>query len=303
MDVISKFLEQVSWEDILFTVMRIALILVLTWIIIAVVKVALKRMEAKLIQRGHDAGEILTESTKRAETLAHLLRKGSIIILWLMAALVILRELGVEITPILASAGIVGLAVGFGAQNLVRDVISGFFIILENQVRVGDVAIVNGTGGLVEKVNFRTIVLRDLSGVVHIFPNGTINTLSNVTKEWSAYVFDIGVAYKEDTDRVVELMKEVGGKLREDPRYGPLMIDDVEVFGVDDFADSAVMIKGRIRTLPIKQWEVGREFRRRLKQAFDRAGVEIPFPHQSIYFGEVSKPIDVRLMQPAESSR
>jgi len=177
----------------------------------------------------------------------------------------------------------------------VRDVISGFFIILENQVRVGDVAVVNGTGGLVEMVNFRTLVLRDLSGVVHIFPNGTVTTLSNMTKEWSAYVFDIGIAYKEDTDRVVEIMRRVGEELREDRYFGALMIDDVEVFGVDQFADSAVVIKGRLRTRPIKQWEVGREYRRRLKQAFDRDGVEIPFPHRSIYFGEVSKPIDVML--------
>jgi small conductance mechanosensitive channel len=210
--------------------------------------------------------------------------------------LVILRELGVDIAPILASAGIVGLAVGFGAQNLVRDVISGFFMILENQVRVGDVAIVNGTGGLVERVNFRTIVLRDLSGVVHVFPNGAINTISNMTSEWSAYVFDIGVAYKEDVDRVIQIMRDTGKALREDKKFGPLMVDDIEVFGVDQFADSAVVIKGRLRTKPIKQWDVGREYRRRLKYAFDEAGIEIPFPHRSIYFGEASKPFAAQLL-------
>jgi len=208
-----------------------------------------------------------------------------------MAALVVLRELGVEIGPILASAGVAGLAIGFGAQNLVRDVISGFFLILENQVRVGDVAVVNGTGGLVERVNFRTIVLRDLSGTVHVFPNGTITTLANLTREWSAYVFDIGVAYKEDVDRVMEIMREVGRELRADESFGHNMVADVEVFGVDAFADSAVVIKGRLRTKPIKQWDVGREYRRRLKHAFDAQGIEIPFPHRSIYFGEASKPI------------
>lgn len=146
---------------------------------------------------------------------------------------------------------------GFGAQNLVKDVISGFFMILENQVRVGDVAIVNGTGGLVEQINFRTIVLRDLSGVVHIFPNGSVNTLANMTREWSAYVLDIGVAYKENVDRVMDVMRAVGAELRADEKYGALMIEDIEISGVDKFDDSAVVIRARLKTLPIKQWRSG----------------------------------------------
>lgn len=193
---------------------------------------------------------------------------------------------------------------GFGAQNLVKDVISGFFMILENQVRVGDVAIVNGTGGLVEQINFRTIVLRDLSGVVHIFPNGSVNTLANMTREWSAYVLDIGVAYKENVDRVMDVMRAVGAELRADEKYGALMIEDIEISGVDKFDDSAVVIRARLKTLPIKQWEVGREYRRRLKHAFDREGIEIPFPHRSIYFGEASKPFRAALetRQPAANA-
>ena len=169
-------------------------------------------------------------------------------------------------------------------------------MILENQVRVGDVAVVNGSGGLVEKVNFRTIVLRDLSGTVHVFPNGTINTMANLTSEWSAYVFDIGVAYKEDVDKVMEHMRQVGKEMRADKKFGPLMVDDVEIFGVGDFADSAVNIKGRLKTKPIKQWDVGREYRRRLKYRFDAEGIEIPFPHRSIYFGETSKPFAAQLL-------
>ena len=260
----------------------------------------LRKMEKRLVQRGQEEGDVPTEAAKRAETLVRLLRQGVVIVVWVMFGLVILRQLGVEIGPILASAGVAGLAVGFGAQNLVRDVISGFFMILENQVRVGDVAIVNGTGGLVERVNFRTIVLRDLSGVVHVFPNGTVSTLANLTREWSAYVFDIGVAYKEDTDRVIQIMKQVGEELREDVHFGRLMVADVEIFGVDAFADSAVIIKGRLKTLPIKQWEVGREFMRRIKKTFDREGIEIPFPHQSIYFGEASKPFLAQLINSEE---
>ena len=217
--------------------------------------------------------------------------------MWLTAFLVILREIGVEIGPIIAGAGIVGLAVGFGAQNLVRDFISGFFITMENQVRVGDVAQINGTGGLVEKINFRTIVLRDLSGVVHIFPNGTINTLSNMTKEWSAYIFDIGVAYKENTDKVVEILKAVVDEMMNDKDYGKLILEKPEIFGVDKFGDSSVVIKGRIKTMPIRQWYVGREFLRRVKLAFDEKNIEIPFPHRTIYFGEESKPFDLKIIE------
>lgn len=299
MDLILKYFENIKWEDIIFASLRILLILILVWIFLAVMRKLLHRLEKALIDKAHAEGEVPGEAAKRAETLVRLLRQGVIIVVWVIAFLLILRQLGVDIGPVLASAGIVGVAVGFGAQHLVRDVISGFFMILENQVRVGDVAIINGTGGLVERINFRTIVLRDLSGIVHTFPNGTINTLANMTREWSAFVFDIGVAYKEDTDKVIEVLKQVGAELRQDPQFGPLMLGDVEIFGVDKFADSAVVIKGRTRTLPIKQWDVGREFQRRVKKAFDRLGIEIPFPHLSVYFGEASKPFLAHLVKSA----
>ena len=167
-------------------------------------------------------------------------------------------------------------------------------------MRVGDVAIVNGTGGLVEEINFRTMVLRDLSGTVHVFPNGTINTLSNMTKTWSAYVFELGVAYKENTDKVIEIVKEVASKLRDDPEFGPSILEPVEVYGVDKLGDSSVVIKGRIKTKPIRQWATGREFLRRVKQAFDEKGIEIPFPHRTFYFGEASPPVDLRLLEKAQ---
>ncbi|MGM0594376.1 MAG: mechanosensitive ion channel family protein [Pseudomonadota bacterium] len=301
MQLLNDYIASFSWESIIDTSLRIFIILLVLWGISALLRSALKSLEARLVAKSNE-DEPLSEAQKRAETLVRLLRQGVVIMLWVVGLLIILREFGVDITPILASAGILGLAVGFGAQNLVRDVISGFFLILENQVRVGDVAIVNGTGGLVEEVNFRTIVLRDLSGVVHVFPNGTITTLANMTNEWSAYVFEIGVAYKEDVDRVMALMKAVGAELREDEKFGPLMMEDIEVFGVDAFADSAVKIKGRLTTRPIKQWEVGREFRRRLKYAFDREGIEIPFPHRSIYFGEASKPFAAQLINETDEA-
>ena len=296
MDLILKFVEDIDWQTIMFGALRILLVLLIAWIIMIAVRIVLGRFEKRLTRKTQVEGEGPTEASKRAETLVRLLRQGVRIALSIVVLLIILREVGVDIGPILASAGIVGLAVGFGAQNLVRDVISGFFLIMENQVRVGDVAVVNGKGGLVEDINFRTIVLRDLSGVVHVFPNGAIDTLANMTREWSAYVFDIGVAYKEDVDKVMEIMKDEGSKLREDEVFGALMIEDIEIFGVDQFADSAIVIKGRLRTKPIKQWDVGREYRRRLKIRFDQEGIEIPFPHRSIYFGEASSPVLAQLV-------
>ena len=256
-----------------------------------------------MLIKAKESTEAVPGSTKkRVTTLAGILHTISRFVVWAIVIVITLDQVGVNVGPILAGAGIAGLALGFGAQNLVRDVISGFFMILEDQVRVGDVAIINGTGGLVEAITFRTIVLRDLSGVVHVFPNGTISTLSNMTKGWSAYVIDVGVAYKEDTDRVVEVMKQVGRELKEDPEFGPNMVDDIEVFGVDNFGDSEVTIKARLKTRPIQQWNIGREYRRRLKKAFDAQGIEIPFPHHSIYMGEASKPFELLVKQVADQS-
>ena len=297
MDVVRQFLGAVPWETTIGTILHILLIVLLAWVAMAVLKRVLTQLENRLLRRGETAGEPPTESAKRVETLVRLVRQGTYLALWITVGLVLLKEIGVDIAPILAGAGIVGLAVGFGAQNLVRDVISGFFFILENQVRVGDVAIVNGTGGLVEQLNFRTIVLRDLSGTVHVFPNGTVTTLSNMTHEWSAYVFEIGVAYKEDTDRVTAVLQEVADGLQADDTFGPMILEPVEMMGVDKLGDSSVVIKGRLKTRPIRQWAVGREFLRRVKHAFDAQGIEIPFPHRTLYFGEASRPFDLRLVE------
>lgn len=297
MEFIRNYLVKVNWQSIVDTTLRIFIILILVWVAISLLKKLLGRLEKHLVLKGQIEGEPPTESAKRVNTLINLVRQAMYLAIWITVILVILREFGLDIAPLLAGAGILGLAVGFGAQNLVRDIISGFFIILENQIRVGDVAIVNDTGGLVEQINFRTIVLRDLSGVVHIFPNGTVTTLSNMTQEWSAYVFDLGVAYKENTDEVTEVIKDVCAEMQSDEIYGPLILEEAEIFGVDKFGDSAVIIKGRIKTKPIRQWSVGREFNRRVKFAFDARGIEIPFPHRTLYAGKATKPFDLRLME------
>ncbi len=233
------------------------------------------------------------EDSKHAHTLVSIVRRAGRVAIGVMVLLLVLTQLGIDIGPLLASAGVVGLAIGFGAQELVKDFFFGFFLLLEGHIRLGDVAIINGTGGLVEKMGMRTTVLRDLAGVVHVFRNGNINSLSNMTKEWSAMVFDIGVAYKEDTDAVSKVMKEVAEQLKKDSELGPKILEPIEIFGLDAFGDSAVVIKARLKTRPIAQWEVGREYRRRLKKAFDQRGIEIPFPHRTLYWGEASPPFKV----------
>lgn len=279
--------------------LRIGVILVAGAVAIRFLRAAFLRLEGLLVKAGEATETVPGATRKRVATLTGLLRTLATVLLWTVVGAICLGQLGVDITPILAGAGIVGLAVGFGAQNLVRDVISGFFLVLENQVRVGDVAIVNGTGGLVESITFRTIVLRDLSGVVHVFPHGTVGTLSNMTLGWSGYVLDVGVAYKEDTDRVVAVMRAVAEELRQDPAFADMILEPLEVFGVDQFGESEVVIKARFKTQPIQQWAVGREYRRRLKKAFDAEGIEIPFPHRSIYVGEASKPFPIALREAA----
>jgi small conductance mechanosensitive channel len=276
---------------------RILLVLLIGYVSVRFLGVALGRLEQMLIRAGERTELVAGATRKRVTTLTGLLSTLAIVVVWAIVAVICLDQIGLDVTPILAGAGIIGLAVGFGAQNLVRDVISGFFLVLENHVRVGDVAVVNGTGGLVEAITFRTIVLRDLAGVVHVVPNGAITTLANMTKGWSGYVIDVGVAYKEDTDRVVDVMTVVAEDLRKDARFGPMILEPIEVFGVDDFKESEVTIKARLKTVPIQQWAVGREYRRRLKKAFDARGIEIPFPHRSLYVGTATGPLEVMLRQ------
>jgi small conductance mechanosensitive channel len=292
-------LERVDWEQVFLSFvsssLRILVVLVVAWVLLRIAMLSLRRTERALIERGRREGEAPGETVKRTETLLRLIRQAILILVWTVTTLVVLRQIGVEVAPILASAGIAGVALGFGAQNLVKDVIAGFFIILENQVRIGDVAIVNGTGGLVERISFRTLVLRGLDGTVHIFPNGMITTLSNMTRDWSAYVVDMRVSYRDDADRVIELMKRVGGELKKDPEFGPQMIADIEVFGVDDFDESAMIVKARLRTHPIMQWNVGREYRRRLMKALADAGIAVPFPPRTLYFDD--QPFAVRITE------
>lgn len=284
MNMLLTFINKINIEVFLDKTLHIVLILAVAWIGSKMLRRLLKRFHGALVKKSAFSGESVSESSKRIETLMRLLRQALYLTLWVTVALTVVKEIGIEIAPVLAGAGIFGLAVGFGAQNLVKDVISGFFLILENQVRVNDVVSINGTTGLVEQINFRTIVLRDLSGTVHILPNGTIASLSNLTHGWSAYVFDIGVGYGEDMDRVIDILKQVGKSMRKEVPYDGFILGDPEIFGVDKFDESAVVIKGRLRTKPARQWEVGREYLRRVKYAFDEQDIEIPFPQRTVTF-------------------
>ena len=226
------------------------------------------------------------ERSARARTLLPLARNALLVVIVIVASLTVLSALGLDIAPLLAGAGVVGLAVGFGAQTLVKDVITGAFLLFEDTVQVGDVAVIDGQGGLVEAITIRTIRLRDLSGSVHTIPFSTVGAITNMTKEYSCYVLDVGVAYREDTDQVADLLREIDAELRADDEFSGDILKPIEILGVDRFEDSAVVVRARLTTKPIMQWTVGREFNRRLKKKFDEHGIEIPFPHQTIYFGE-----------------
>lgn len=275
------FLDLV-WKWLITSGAKILAIVIISFIIIRVVRMSIYRSRDRIMLRTEED----IERGKRTETLAALMEKTVRAIVIVAAALMTLKAIGIDIGPLLAGAGVVGLAVGFGAQSLVKDVISGFFILLENHMNVGDVVTIAGEAGLVESINLRVTTLRDLSGNVHIIPNGQIATVTNMTKEYSRAVLDIGVAYKENVDEVMRVMKDVGDELAKDPGFSGRILEPMEMLGVDSFGDSSVNIRARITTKPLEQWSVAREYRRRLKNTFDEKGIEIPFPHVTLYMGE-----------------
>ena len=252
---------------------RIALIIVLAYVIMQLVRAGLNRLEAFLLRATARSEDTALATSKRIKTLSSVIWTLSAGLLWFIVALVILSQIGVNIGPILAGAGVVGLAVGFGAQHLVRDLVSGCFLLIENQIRVGDIAIINGNTGIVEAVTFRTVILRDQAGVVHVFPNGTINTLANATLDWSAAAIDITLPFRVDTDRVIEIMRRVGTEMKAEKEFASIILEPLEVFGVETFSETTVTMKARFKTQPAQQYAVGREFRRRLKYALTAAGL------------------------------
>lgn len=261
--------------------LRITAILIVAWIVVAVLQRVIRLFRERLSSRLGDP-----EQVKRAQTLGRVFRYIVAVVVSLIAGMLVLGELGISVAPILGAAGVVGVAVGFGAQSLVKDYFTGFFILLENQIRQGDVVKVADTAGFVEEVTLRFVRLRDYDGNVHFVPNGLVTTVTNMSRGFAQAVLDIGIAYREDIDEAFGVMREVAARMRADPAYALRIVDDLEVAGVERWDDSAVVLRARLKTAPLEQWSVRREFLWRLKKAFDARGIEIPFPHLTIYAGE-----------------
>ena len=264
----------------------ILIIIVLSFLTHRVVKVALPRLIEKAITIRGKRRRVKEELAKRAHTLSNFLTTAIGAIIIIVAIFMLLSEVGIDITPLLAGAGVAGIALGFGAQSLIRDFLSGIFIILEDQYSKGDVVRIAGIAGLVEDISLRRTILRDLDGIVHSIPNGEVKTASNYTKEWSRVNLNIPVAYGEDLNRVIEVLNRIGKELAEDETFGPMIIKAPQVLRVDKFGDSAIEIKVLGDTKPLKQWDVTGELRKRAKEAFDEEGIEIPWPHVKLYFGQ-----------------
>jgi small conductance mechanosensitive channel len=263
---------------------RAAVIAMTIALMILVMKIS-RAVTEYLVQPRTTPQGIINQPNRKFRTmvpLIHTLLKFGVVF---GAIIVVLQQLNVAIGPILTGVGILGLAVGFASQSLIKDVINGLFILFEDSLSVGDIVTLRGISGEVEKVTLRAVTIRDLNGNVHVIPNSTLDLITNMTKVFSRQVVDVGIAYREDVDSVIEILNELSEELQNDPTYGWDMMRPLEIMGVHDFADSAVIIRTRLWTLPGKQWRLSREFRRRLKKAFDERDVEIPFPHRTIYWG------------------
>lgn len=258
--------------------LRILGILVIAWIAQALVRRVVRRLRILLAARAVDR-----EEAKRIDTLGRVIRYALTVLILLVAGMLVLNELGVSIAPILGAAGVVGLAVGFGAQSLIKDYFAGFFLLVENQIRVGDVVDIAGVGGFVEEITLRRVKLRGYDGAVHYVSNGLITTVTNRSSEFAYAVMDIGIGYAADVDRAVEVLRAVAARLRADANHAARILEDIEIAGVESLGDSAVTLRCRIKVLPLEQWTVRREFLRRVKTALADAGIEIPFPQRTVW--------------------
>jgi moderate conductance mechanosensitive channel len=266
---------------------QVAFIIVLGFLGYRLARLMIGRLEREIQEEDPVLKRIREQ---RARTLASILNSIALILIIVVGGLITLSAFEIDIRPILATVGVLSLAISFGAQSLVKDVINGTFLLIEGQYGIGDVVRVGDTAGMVEKITLRTTTLRDLHGVVHVIPNGEISRVSNMTKGWSRAVLEIGVAYKEDVDRVMDVLRDVGAQLAADPDWGALLLEEPQVPGVENFAESGVVVRIVAKTLPLKQWDVARELRRRIKKRFDAERIEIPFPHVTFYWGDGQLP-------------
>lgn len=269
-----------EYADFMQSLLHVVLILVLAAVLMRLASRLIRIFREYMSGRTHDA-----ENIKRLETLGRVFRYIASAVISVVAGSLVLSEFGISIAPILATAGVVGVAVGFGAQSLIKDYFNGFFLLLENQISQGDVVEAGGKGGLVEEVTLRYVRLRDYDGNVHYIPNSTITTVTNMSRQFAFAVVDVNIAYREDIDSILDIMRGVGAGMRTDPVFGGKIMEDLEIAGVDKWADSAVILRCRFKVQPLAQWDVRREFLRRMKYAFDKQGIEIPFPHLTVFPG------------------
>lgn len=265
------------------TSLRILLIMVIAAILIKISSKLIIKLKQHLKERADGDAEEL----KRIDTLGRVFRYIASILIVVIAIVEVLHQLGISIAPILAAAGVVGVAVGFGAQSLIKDYFNGFFLLLENQIRQGDVVEAGGKGGFVEEVTLRHIKMRDYDGNVHYVPNGIITTVTNMSRGFAHSVIDIGVAYRENVDEVMQIMRDVGEDMRTDEEFQFKILDNLEMAGIDKLGDSAVTIRCRFKVKALEQWTVRREFFKRIKEQFDKRGIEIPYPHLTVYPGQL----------------
>ncbi len=270
-----------EWLEVLQASSHILVILILSWLLMVISRRLIRAFRKYITSRTHDVGTI-----KRAETLGQVFTNVTTVLITLITGMLILSEMGISIAPILAAAGVVGVAVGFGAQSLIKDYFNGFFLLLEDQLRHGETVEVGGKKGVVEEVTLRHVKLRDSDGCVHFIPNSIITTVSNQSRDYSHALIDIGVACRENLDEVYEVMRKVAAEMHSDPVQQGKMVEPMEIIGVQELGDSAVIIRCRFKTQPLEHVDVRREFLYRIKNAFDRAGIEIPYPHLTVYAGQ-----------------
>jgi len=275
--------EPSEWKTFFSTATSILLIVVLALVVRSIAHRMIRSFREYVQRRADDAGR-----GQRIETLGRTFRYITTVVIAIVAGSLILGELGISVAPILAAAGVAGIAVGFAAQSLIKDYFNGFFLLLEDQIRQGEVVSIAGIGGLVESITLRYVRLRDFDGHVHFVPNGEIKAVTNRTRDFARAVIRVGVAYREDVDEALAVMQQVGRAMREDPVFGPNLAEDIEIIGVDEWGDSAVNLVCRLKIEPpIQQWTMRREFLKRLKKAYDERGIEIPFPHLTLYPGQL----------------
>ena len=282
-----SFKRQFDWDHVSDRLIQVLIILVASVLVYQFVKLVVKRVISHEIEEDDPLVRRLKE--QRVKTLGGLFTNVLLVVMVTVTTLTIL-DVFINIGPLLASVSVVGLAVSFGAQSLVKDIIAGTFILIEGQFGIGDVVRVGEVSGVVEKITLRTTILRDTHGAVHVVPNGEIKIVTNLTKTWSRAVLDVSISHRQDIDQAVATLAGIGADLQADPEWGPLLLEPPEVLGVENITDAGVVIRMTAKTLPLKQWEVARDLRRRVRQRFEAEGIEIPFPTMTVFWGEDQMP-------------